>query len=694
MATLEDLMIRLQADPSGISEGMSKGKKLAAAGGAAIAAAVAGGMVRSLDISASNDKLAAQLGLSEDESARIGKVAGDLYANAYGESIEDVNGAVGAVMSSMKGMRTASSEDISAIAANALDLAAVFEFDVARSAQVAGQLMSTGLAESATEAFDLITAASQRVPANLREDVLDAADEYGQFFASLGVGGEDAFAMIVDAAETGMYGIDKVGDSIKEFSIRATDGSKASVGALEDIGLNAAEMSDALLKGGGSATAAFGKIVGGLKKIKNPTEQAAASIALFGTPLEDLNVTKIPEMLAALQGGSDAMEGFEGAANRMGTTLNDNAKTNLTAFKRQVEMGITNAVGGVFLPVAEKVATFMAYTFGPAFKEIAEVLGKKVIPMFKKAGDFIGEHETTFKIVAGVITGILIPRFVILAGQAMISAGRVVAAWVLQQVAAIKSALIQTAQFVMMMGRWLALGARAVISAAVVVGAWVLMGVQSMIQAARMAAAWLIAMGPIGLVIAAVIAVAVLIYKYWDEIKAVTIRVWKAISGAVLKVWEGIKTGVKGYIGFIVGLVTGVKEKITGAISGAFDAIPRAFKAALNLIIGALRNFGIPGFTIPIPFAPDFTFGGLHPFAGIPMLAEGGDVKHGGATIVGEQGPEMLSLGRGARVTPLGGGGGTQTVQLEWVGNSDLIDLLRRGIRQRGGNPVTVLGSS
>ena len=37
------------------------------------------------------------------------------------------------------------------------------------------------------------------------------------------------------------------------------------------------------------------------------------------------------------------------------------------------------------------------------------------------------------------------------------------------------------------------------------VAAWVLLGAQSLLQAARVAAAWLIAMGPIGLVIAAVV---------------------------------------------------------------------------------------------------------------------------------------------------------------------------------------------
>ena len=37
----------------------------------------------------------------------------------------------------------------------------------------------------------------------------------------------------------------------------------------------------------------------------------------------------------------------------------------------------------------------------------------------------------------------------------------------------------------------------------------------------------------------------------------------------------------------------------------------------------------------------------------IPLLANGGDIEEAGRVIVGERGPEMLDLPRGARVTPL-----------------------------------------
>lgn len=329
-----------EAEKAGKSAGSRMGgaMKLAlVAGGVAIGAALSKGVIDNINIGKANDKLAAQLGLSAKESSRVGKVAGDLYRDAYGDSIEGVNDAVGAVMSGIKGMADASSEDLKTVTATALDFAAAFEVDVTRATQIAGQMMNTGLASDATEAFDLITAASQRVPASLREDMLDATDEYGQFFATLGYSGEEAMALLVDGAEKGMFGIDKLGDAVKEFTIRSTDMSTGSKDAYKAIGLDADEMANKILKGGDSAQKGTQQVIDGLLKMKDPAKQAEAAIALFGTPLEDLNTSEIPDFLESMQGGSDAMDGFKGSAKEMGDTLNDNFATRMEGWKRTAE---------------------------------------------------------------------------------------------------------------------------------------------------------------------------------------------------------------------------------------------------------------------------------------------------------------------------------------------------------------------
>lgn len=364
--------------------------KTAAAAGAAAGVAVGAGVLEALDVQKANAKLAAQLGTTGKESKRIGKVAGDLYKNAYGDSIEGVNTAVGAVMSSIRGMSKASSADLKRVTAGALDFASAFEVDVTRAASVAGTVVNSGLAKNATQAFDLMTAAAQKVPSELREGVLDAAEEYSGFFNSLGIKGPEAFGLLVEGAKKGQFGLDKMGDAVKEFTIRATDlADTGAQDALTDLGFNAESMSNKFLKGGNTANKAFQQTVKALLSIKDPGKQASAAIALFGTPLEDLNKAEIPDFLKSLQGGAKGMEGFAGSTKRMGKTLNDNAATNIESFKRQVTSTFVDVMGKYVVPVVSKVASSLAQDFGPALKAVTGFMVQNkdiVIPLAAALG--------------------------------------------------------------------------------------------------------------------------------------------------------------------------------------------------------------------------------------------------------------------------------------------------------------------
>lgn len=400
MASKGALIIRIAGDVRDLGRATGKAAnqlegiaKAAGIAGAAAGAALVAGVAGSISMDKANDKLAAGLGLSEKRSAEVGKVAGTLYKNAYGDSIEGVNDAVGAVMTSIDGMSKASSGRLEDVTAKALDFASAFDVDVTRATQVAGQVMRTGLAKNATEAFDLLTTASQNVPVSLREDVLDAADEYGQFFAGIGLSGEETFSALVKGAEKGQFGIDKIGDAVKEFTIRSTDMSTSSKDAYKTIGLDAEKMAGMMVAGGDKAGEATQKIVDGLLGMKPGAEQANAAIALFGTPLEDLSVQEIPEFLKQLHGGGDAMKDFSGSTKRMGDTLNDNASTNLESFKRQVTTGFIEIIGGKVLPIVNEVASTLATEFGPAVKSVTEWMKKNkdiVQPLAVVLGTFVG----------------------------------------------------------------------------------------------------------------------------------------------------------------------------------------------------------------------------------------------------------------------------------------------------------------
>lgn len=358
---------------SGFGDGLkAAGLLAAAAAGAAIGAAASAAIVKHLDIEKGNDKLAAQLGLTAKQSESAGKIAGSLYAGAYGESMAEVQGAVGSVISSIEGMRTASDKEVEATTAKVLDMASAFEIDVARAAQVAGQMITSGLSDDPNEAIDLLVGNLQKVPTALREDLLDAVDEYGPFFANLGIEGADAMGILTAAAEDGMYGIDKTGDAIKEFQIRSTDMSKATRTAYENLGLDHDVMVEKLLAGGPAAEEAMGEIVGALQTAKDPAQRAADAIALFGTPLEDLSVTEIPEFLGLIDPLGDSFDTMAGKADAMGTTLNDNAATKIESFKRTLETNVVNFMGDRVLPAFEDAVGWIQGSFVPALENMGQ----------------------------------------------------------------------------------------------------------------------------------------------------------------------------------------------------------------------------------------------------------------------------------------------------------------------------------
>lgn len=180
-------------------------------------------------------------------------------------------------------------------------------------------------------------------------------------------------------------------------------------------------------------------------------------------------------------------------------------------------------------------------------------------------------------------------------------------------------------------------------------------------------------------IVAAVAAVIAAIALFGDQIKAVLQGVddflqgvfatdWTNIFGPVLgevlnvwfanikNIWDSIKMVFDGIIDFIRGVFTGDWERAwTGVkeiFGGIFDGLKAVAKAPLNAIIGMV-NMAISGINGVI--------GGLNKIPGvnigeigkIPYLAKGGILSRGSA-VVGEAGPELLTMSAGrAVVQPL-----------------------------------------
>ena len=67
-----------------------------------------------------------------------------------------------------------------------------------------------------------------------------------------------------------MFSIDKVGDAVKEFNLRAKDGSNTTIEAFQALGMNADEMTKRFAAGGESAEEAFFEVVNALNNMDDP----------------------------------------------------------------------------------------------------------------------------------------------------------------------------------------------------------------------------------------------------------------------------------------------------------------------------------------------------------------------------------------------------------------------------------------
>lgn len=376
--------------------------------GAGGALAFGAGLVSAMDAEVGSDMLAASLGGGEKLAARYGDIAGKVYSNGFGAGLEDVNTAMGAVVTSIKGMRGASDKEVQKMTEKAMTFADVMGVDVTRAAQVAGNMVYNGMAKNGTEAFDLLMKASQKVPVQLREDVLDATDEYGQFFAQLGIDGPAAMGMLAAGAEKGMYGIDKAGDAIKEFTIKATDMSTGTKDAYKLIGLGAKDMTADLLAGGDRGAKAFDKIVDGVLSIKDPVEQSQAALGLFGTPLEDLGTKDIPKFLESLRNGEDRLGKFKGAVDKAGDTAYDNAKSNLSTFGRSLKTHFVDMIGGQVLPALGDLTGGMSDTSRKVLRSLEKLTDGKIDG--KKLGEQLAKAVESGLSKLGTMAGKLTAR--------------------------------------------------------------------------------------------------------------------------------------------------------------------------------------------------------------------------------------------------------------------------------------------
>lgn len=201
------------------------------------AAGLAYGAKEIVDIGVSYEKamnqVATSTGAAGAELESLQSIASNVYADNFGESMEDTAAGVAEIYK-----RTGLvDEELQKATESAYLLRDAFGYELNESTQAATQLMKV-FGVTADEAYNLIAQGAQK-GLDQNGDMLDTLNEYSVQFANLGYSAEDMFNMLANGVQNGTWSVDKLGDAVKEMNIRLNDGTADE--ALQALGLGFAE---------------------------------------------------------------------------------------------------------------------------------------------------------------------------------------------------------------------------------------------------------------------------------------------------------------------------------------------------------------------------------------------------------------------------------------------------------------------
>lgn len=326
------------------------------------------------------NQISAATGATGKELEQLGQIAQNVYSHNFGDSLEDVADGISVVRQNTQLM----GEELQAATEAGFALRDTFGYDLSESARTASALMKN-FGIDANKAYNIIATGAQK-GADQNGDLLDTLNEYSTQYAALGLSADQFVNGLIAGAEAGVFSIDKVGDAVKEFNIRAKDGSKSTTSAFATLGLEAGTTMQAFAKGGDTAQKAFFEVVKALEAMKDPVEKNQTAVALFGTQYEDLEKTVLP-VLASME---DASKTTYDALGEINEIKYKDLGSALQGLKRTIE--------GALIPSASKIASGPMMTAMQELQRMANDLAKSI-----KAG----EYDSVFAGIADGITGVI-----------------------------------------------------------------------------------------------------------------------------------------------------------------------------------------------------------------------------------------------------------------------------------------------
>ena len=584
------------------------------------------------------NQVAASTGAAGKELESLRGVMERVYADNFGEDVADVADAVALVDRNLANL---DQEGLTKATEGALALRDAFEYEVEESTRAA-EAIRKNFGTSVEDAFSLIAAGAQN-GLDYSGELIDTINEYSSQFQKLGFTADGMFNLLQSGADSTAWNLDKVGDAIKEFSIRAIDGSDTTVAAFEDLGYNAEKIMATFAAGGEGANTAFFEVLNTLMDVDDQVKRDALGVSLFGTMWEDLRT----EAMQAMADASSAAYDTQGALEQINQVKYNDLDSALQGIGRQMEVALLPAADAVYQslmdsmpeitdameemsPVIAEIAADFADWAGGAVSEGLPVLVDGIRDFADWAGkayekakpflSFLWEHKgTAVAVAAGAkVLSVSLGAVNTAMGAYKNAKGRLA---VLQKILAVYPGLIaakvkdkaETAYLYALEAKDVLIRAKTTAATK----ASTLATKAATVATKGMSAAVKFLTSPMGMtlgIITAVAAALVLLYKNWDSVKAWMVnfgntvnQIWTNFSNAVGNAiaaigqhfpllgaylqgwWESIQAAVENVKAIFQNIIDFIDNVFSGNWSAAWQNIVNIFGNLFGMIVNLAK---------------------------------------------------------------------------------------------------------
>lgn len=330
-----------------------------------------------------------------------------------------------------------------------------------------------------------------------------------------------------------------------------------------------APLIEPLVRAAGRLRAAFDTIAPSLERIYKAaaplidqmTAQLLPIAEKLGPMLEEAFAAGAPVLLAFVKGLTPLTEGMAGFFRELAGGSGQFA-TFVTAL--MTGLGALLPAFGRLLVALAPIGTAIVQTLIPALVSLLDWISARVGPAFQAVTGFFREHATVAKAVGLALIGLVVTIKAIQVAMALASAATLAFTVVAK-----------------------------IVRAAIIV--W---------KNAQLALNLAMMLNPIGLVIAAIVAlVAIFVIAWkksetfrsivigaWNAIKSASSAVWGFIKDLIGRVWDAIKSGITTAVNAVKSVVTSVWNAIKGATSAVWNGIKSVIGAVAGFISGVVRT--------------------------------------------------------------------------------------------------------